>query len=283
MKYKHVNWYLLLLLIVSGVDLNLNAESYDPSTSVFRFQKQMAKRGNAESQFKLGLMYETGSGVNNSSVLAIVWYKKAALQSYKPASNRLTYLEIKKSGFNDNHKKWLDELKNDAQFNEGEALFLLGQMYAEGTGVNKDLNKAQDLLQKAVQGNIPGSEAEITRVEHELNALEEQKKKSEKNDKKKSVAAVVVKKPLKSKTKPRVVTTAPQANITRKTATSKPVRTTHKPKATTQKPKKKQFTKTKPEPVQVKLTPPKKLAEEKEQHPMDTICGGRNRYSRGCR
>ena len=57
----------------------------------------MAKRGNAESQFKLGLMYETGSGTDKSLVLATSWYKKAAQQDYKPASNRLTYLNIKKN------------------------------------------------------------------------------------------------------------------------------------------------------------------------------------------
>jgi len=161
---------LLLSIVFFNTHQVAAAEAYDPSATVYRFQETMAKRGNAESQFKLGLMFETGSGVEQGLVNAITWYNKAAEQNYKPAINRLTYLEIKKSGFKKSHNKWVKNLQADARFNEGEALFLLGQMYSEGTGIKKDLPEALRLLRKASRGNIPGADAEIYRIEKELAA-----------------------------------------------------------------------------------------------------------------
>jgi len=273
MKIKHILkssiYRALLLMITAGIHFNISAELYDPSASVFRFQKQMAKRGNAESQFKLGLMYETGSGVKKSLVLATSWYKKAARQNHKPALNRLTYLEIKKYGFNNSHREWLMELKADARYQEGEALFLLGQMHSEGTGVNKSLTNALELLREAAGGNIPGSEAEIIRVENELSLL--QNKYSYKKNK--AIAAPNLVVPIKkvSPTRPKPTTSnnikktarLPAKN-TRKVAKSLPV---------------KDITYSKPI---IKTTHPV-ILKKAESHPMDTICGGRNRFTKDCR
>jgi len=277
-------------LLLFCINSNSHADTYDSSASVFLFQKQMAKRGNAESQFKLGLMYETGSGVDQSPVLATSWYKKAKRQNYKPASNRLTYLDIKKSGFNDKHIKWLKDLKNDAHFNEGEALFLLGQMYSEGTGVNKSLTRSLKLLRKAARGNIPGADAEIARVEDELKQLQNQY--ITKEEKAKTAIILPVKKATKSPTKPKIKVSPPVIKKTSPVKTKKiKVKST---KASNKSLKKqsqvnnRQATKKQKSPEKttkpVKPKPaPAKIEEIKEAHPMDTICGGRNRFSRGCR
>jgi len=258
----------------------------------------MAKRGNAESQFKLGLMYETGSGVDQSPVLATSWYKKAKRQNYKPAANRLTYLEIKKTGFTDKHAAWLKDLKNDARFNEGEALFLLGQMYSEGTGVNKSLTRSLKLLRKAAGGNIPGADAEIARVEEELNQLQKQYISKEEKEKTKSAVIVPVKKAAAKPRKPVKKASSPKINKSRKTAAKKPNKsnnpvkkrntikssTTTSKQKTPKKPAAPAKTKTIPvKPAPVKPVPVKREIKKEEEHPMDTICGGRNRFSRGCR
>ena len=283
--------FLSIALLLLSISSYSHAETYDSSASVFLFQKQMAKRGNAESQFKLGLMYETGSGVDQSPVLATSWYKKAKRQNYKPAANRLTYLEIKKTGFNDKHTNWLKDLKNDARFNEGEALFLLGQMYSEGTGVNKSLTRSLKLLRKAAGGNIPGADAEIARVEEELNQL--QKQYISKEEKAKATVIVPVKKitkqprkPVKKVASPKVKKTAP-VNV-RKTKkapvkiTKKTNRAVTKQNTGKQKPLKKATTQV-ARPAKVKTAPAKPEIKKEAEHPMDTICGGRNRFSRGCR
>ena len=294
---KNIFLFVSVLILLLSISSNSHADTYDSSASVFLFQKQMAKRGNAESQFKLGLMYETGSGVDQSPVLATSWYKKAKRQNYKPAANRLTYLEIKKTGFTDKHADWLKDLKNDARFNEGEALFLLGQMYSEGTGVNKSLTRSLKLLRKAAGGNIPGADAEIARVEEELNQL--QKQYISKEEKEKTKAAVIV--PVKKVAKPRKPVkkaSSPKINKNRKTAAKKPnksgkavkKRNTTKSSTTTgkQKTSKKPAAPTKTKtisakPASAKPVPVTQEVKKEEEHPMDTICGGRNRFSRGCR
>jgi len=277
------------LLLSISVHFSLNADAYDPSASVFLFQKKMAKRGNAESQFKLGLMYETGSGVNNSQTLATSWYKKAARQNYKPASNRLTYLEIKKSGFKEQHKKWLKKLKDDAHFNEGEALFLLGQMYSEGTAVNKSLTRSLTYLRKAAGGNIPGSEAEIIRVEQELALLQDQYINEKEKKKTASIVVLPVKKLTKSHVKPPLSKTTVNLKKTTHTKKQKKVNP-KKPRTTVKKPLKKppitsntQLAKTTVKKQTLTQKPADKIIIKETPHPIDTICGGRNRFSRGCR
>lgn len=114
---KRIAYIFLVCGLIAGIS-GAWAENYDPSASVYRFQKKMAERGNASSQFKLGLMYETGSGVKTDIIHAIRWYRKAASQDYKPAQNRLTYLNIKKERFSPKYKHWSHNLKTDAQHNE---------------------------------------------------------------------------------------------------------------------------------------------------------------------
>jgi len=263
----------LLLVITGCLHLNIYADVYGPSASVLRFQKQMAKRGNAESQYKLGLMYETGSGVSNSLVLATSWYKKAARQNYKPAVNRLTYLEIKKSGFNNSHREWLLELKADARYQEGEALFLLGQMYSEGTGVNKSLTHALELLREAAGGNIPGSEAEILRVEKELTLL--QNKYNHKKIKTKTASKKVSHSQKSVHTRPKK---SPAPTATASNIKKTPDLLTSKTKKVIKQPTAKKTSLSKPVTEQAQS-----VSIKKAQHPMDTICGGRNRYTRDCR
>jgi hypothetical protein len=42
--------------------------------------EELAEEGDAESQFRLGVMYETGQGVPQDYAEAVRWYRKAAQQ-----------------------------------------------------------------------------------------------------------------------------------------------------------------------------------------------------------
>lgn len=297
------------LIIISVVFINTQplslAEGYDPSATVYRFQKTMAKRGNAASQFKLGLMLETGSGVEQSLVDAIIWYNKAADQNYKPAVNRLTYIEIKKSGFKHKHNKWVENLQADARVNEGEALFLLGQMYSEGTGINKDLTEALRLLRKASRGDIPGADAEIFRIEKELTA-QQKKTKSKKQKLAEKIALIVSKSPGTEATNT-IPTNAALKAVPKKTfitaeelrkqqargrqlqlqkereiyAKTQQLGLVNAAKKTIQNSKVEQQSVTTTK--QTKALPTKENTTENEQHPMDIICGGDNMLLSGCR
>ncbi len=145
------------------------------SSTVVEFQRKLATGGNAIAQYKLGTMYESGQGVKKDIKEAESWYKQSAAKGHKPAQNRLTYLEIKKSGFdNTKHKPWLASVKSDADALDGDAIILMALMYRDGIGLKKDLKQSHRLLKKAssmglseVDGMIEEVEAEIAQTETE--------------------------------------------------------------------------------------------------------------------
>jgi len=296
-QYSKLAISIILVMLISSHQ-SLFAASYDTS-SVFRFQMKMAERGNATSQFTLGLMYETGSGIQQSLLNATIWYKKAAAQHYKPASNRLTYLEIKKSGFKKKHEKWLKALKKDASYNEGDALFLLGQMYSEGTGVNKSLTRSLELLRKAAGGNIPGSEAEIFRVEAELSQLQQEYLSQEEKERLKPVTILPPpgnsnisttikpekKSELPSPTRKKLTPAHPQPSTKKQVIKTQTVNVKQPViKKTNQSGQKTgQTPKTIQKPVVKEKGNEKTNKHPANEHPIDTICSGRNRFSSGCR
>ena len=70
----------------------------------------LAKEGNADAQFNLGLMYDEGQGVPEDNMKAVHWYRFAAWQGHACAQGNL------------------------------------GAMYALGAGVKKDLVRARHKL-----------------------------------------------------------------------------------------------------------------------------------------
>lgn len=50
-----------------------------------------AKSGDAETQYRMGQLYEHGDTVPHNLDKAVEWYEKAAKQGHKPASDRAKY------------------------------------------------------------------------------------------------------------------------------------------------------------------------------------------------
>jgi len=140
--------------------------AYNFSTGVFEFQQKMAKKGNAQAQYKLAYMYEHGQGTEKNLNSAIGWYKKAAKKRFPAAKMRLTYIDTQKNGFKpEKHGAWLSKLKQDASANDGESLFLLATMHRDGYIVKKDLKRASSLFKRAIKKDVPSAEAEYEAVQ----------------------------------------------------------------------------------------------------------------------
>ena len=161
-----------LLLLTALAPTVTTASTVDHSASIIRFQKAMAEKGSAESQYELGFNYELGIDVDKNLSTAEEWYTKAAAQGYQPAINRLRYHQIKRTGFKQKDNMWLSKLKKAAREKQVEALFLLGQMYAEGTAVNKSLTLSLKLLRKSSRTGKSGAEPLIAKIENELESLQ---------------------------------------------------------------------------------------------------------------
>ena len=161
---------LLLAVTTTLAPMSLHAEDLiDQSSNVFKFQQKMANNGNVGAQYKLGLMYETGDGVTASLEQAKQWYTLAADGGSRAARQRNAYLRIKSQGY-DQAKDiaWLASVKTDAIAHKAEALLLLGQIYREGLGVKKDLNKAMELLQQVQVMGTANVDKQIVQIQKEM-------------------------------------------------------------------------------------------------------------------
>lgn len=177
MKHLDQSLYTLLLAIaLVTFPAVLNAEELiNHSSSVFKFQQRLAENGNVQAQYKLALMYEKGEGAEASFDKALHWYDRAAKSGLKKADQRSTYLMVKELGFNKKiHTDWLNSVKAGANNHEPEAMLLLGQLYRQGIGVTKNLNKSLGLLTQVsvlgdadVEMEIESIHAEIAAANHD--------------------------------------------------------------------------------------------------------------------
>jgi len=172
-------------------------------SSIFQFQQKMAAKGNTSAEYKLGTLYEFGVSVKPNMEEARKYYERAANKGYNPAINRLTFLEIKQSGYKPNkHNNWFKSLSQQVESSEPNALILLGQMYRHGINVDKDLNKSLAMLQKASSLGHTEIESEIDEIYREIEAKNELRQKAEAQKAKAQKPAPVPKPVVKAAPKP---------------------------------------------------------------------------------
>jgi len=102
--------------------------------------EQIADRGNAMAQYKLGVLYELGQGVQYNSVKSDELIRKAAAQGLKEAKD---WLETKEK---------LEKLKKAAEQGDADAQYELGRAYMQGWYfLPKDFVKANELFSKVAE------------------------------------------------------------------------------------------------------------------------------------
>lgn len=124
----------------------------DPSTAIAKFES-MAQRGSPTSMLYIGYLYRAGIGRAVDLKEAERWYGKAAdLGSIRAYYSLGTlYLNLKRP------QEAKDVLAIAAAKDYGPALNRLGRMYVVGTGVEKNLERARQYLERAsAAGNVFG-------------------------------------------------------------------------------------------------------------------------------
>jgi TPR repeat protein len=132
--------------------------------ALFDFQMNQAQKGNAEAQFKVGEMYETGFGVKQDKKEAEKWITRAADQGHETASFKLLYWDVEKKGVNAGNKDKVTTLKNKAADGNAQAQYYVGKMYAHGVGVKQDPDIATGWLNKAALVGVMEAEQELAWV-----------------------------------------------------------------------------------------------------------------------
>ncbi len=208
----------VFLFLFQSISVNA-AEADVFGSRIFKFQKKFAMKGNTLAEYKLGTFYEFGVSVEPNTEQAVIWYKKSAKKKHVPAINRLTYLEIRKSGYIESkYGDWFKKLKAQVETGESNSRIVLGQMYRYGIKVNKDLEKAVELLEQASSLGHTEVDLEIDSIKQEIakskKAIVTKKKSSKKSARKKVSKKKVSKKKTTSKK------TASKKSIKKKEETS---------------------------------------------------------------
>jgi hypothetical protein len=124
-------------------------ENYEKA---FEFFKESAKQGNDIAMTDLGILYKYGRGCDLDFNKARKWFKKAAELGNDKASYSLGYLYLK--GFGNIEQ---DYTKAAEWFQKSEyvmAKYWLGVSYYYGYGVEKNIEKANELLGTNFENNI---------------------------------------------------------------------------------------------------------------------------------
>ena len=125
-------------------------ERGDFKTALKHF-KPLAKKGDINAQFNMGLMYENGDGVPKDDKKAVYWWTKSAEQGSMLAQYYLGELNYTL----ENYQQAIYWFEKSAEQGDSDSQFNLGAIYYDGEIVPKDYKEAKYWLTKsAKQGHI---------------------------------------------------------------------------------------------------------------------------------
>ena len=166
-------WLLVLLLLIFAIkqfpDRALEAASAYRSGDVelaAAFWQKMAKLGNSEAQYNLGVLYSLGEGVEKSAALAHKWFLTAAETGNPAAQYEVGKTYIEGAGVQRNPKVAFLWFEESASQGYTPAQVELGLRYLNGNGVAADPDKAAFWLNRAAGverepqvliGGLPGA------------------------------------------------------------------------------------------------------------------------------
>lgn len=113
----------------------------------------LAKSGDVESQYNVGLMYEDGRGIRQDNKAAMKWYMLAAKQGLVEAHNNLGMMYEEGRGVPKDYEAAMKWYTFAAQEGLAEAQDNLGFLYASGRGTSQNFRKAVEWYKlSALQG-----------------------------------------------------------------------------------------------------------------------------------
>jgi len=110
--------------------------------TALRTIRPMARKGYAQAQFKLGLMYVNGNGVPQDYREALKWYRKAADQGSAAAQRNLGIIFGEGLSVPQDYVEALKWFRRAAGQNDAAAQTNLGVMYDFGHGVVRNYAEA---------------------------------------------------------------------------------------------------------------------------------------------
>jgi uncharacterized protein len=118
--------------------------------------RPLAERGDAEAQYRIGLMYEFGRGYPVDKTQGIAWLRKSAAQDHTAAQQELGVIYTTGDGVAKDDAEAVAWFTKAANLGNATAQFNLGLMIAKGAGTRQDDAQAIAWFRKsATQGFAP--------------------------------------------------------------------------------------------------------------------------------
>lgn len=144
----------LIPAFVLALALGCSGPAFSQTLKELSFDKQLtlAKVGDVDAQFEVGLAYEIGSGVKPNEVEAARWFRQAALQGNVEAQYHLARLVARGTkGLKQDLATAVKLYQDAAAKGHPQAMNALGQAYQQGKGTGADLAKAAEWYGKAAE------------------------------------------------------------------------------------------------------------------------------------
>lgn len=132
----------------------------------------LAKKGNAEAEYQLGLAHEIGSPTGAPEIRqAVTWYEKAAAHGVMHAKARLGHIYLKGVGVTQDFAKARGLLQEAAEAGNARAQFDLARMWERGWGGPKNLPMAYAWFELGAQQDYRPA---VTARNHLLSTMDPQ-------------------------------------------------------------------------------------------------------------
>jgi len=129
-----------------------------------------AVQGNPDAQFNLGQAYKLGRGVTPDLLQAEEWYRKAAIQGHPQAQDNYG-LALFQNGKRTQAVEWL---QRSAGRGEPRAQFVLGTMFFNGDGVERDWVRAYALIVRSSQSGLPQASSALAQMDKYISLTDRQ-------------------------------------------------------------------------------------------------------------
>jgi len=117
--------------------------------TALRGLRLLADEGNADAQYRLARMYESGEGVPKNPAAARAWYRKAAEQGRADAQQLMGFIYDDGMGVPQDHEAAVSWFRRAADQGDSVSQYTLAQKYILGEGVARDVVQAHKWLSLA--------------------------------------------------------------------------------------------------------------------------------------
>ena len=132
-----------------------------PKEAAEYFQKA-AEKEHVDAQYQLACAYYSGDGVRKNEEICVNWLKKAASKSHKEATELLGGI-LEKQRIKREKAEFKNHLRQ-AEKGDCYAQSRVAELYIEGIGVKKDVQKAIEWYEKAAESDEGYAARELAKI-----------------------------------------------------------------------------------------------------------------------